>query len=63
MVTDLFRQEKYPEDVEELPGKDVILRCWRRQYATAQDVVDDLLAAGFGTSYHEQAQDADGEKE
>lgn len=34
-----FEQEIFPEDVVDLPVGEVILACWKRQFATANDVV------------------------
>lgn len=41
MVCDLFKQGKYP-DVSLLVGGNVIMGCWRKEYKTAQQVVDAL---------------------
>lgn len=39
-----FQAEKFP-DVDGLPFEDVILKCWRRQFSTAHDVVTALEAS------------------
>ena len=44
-----FRAGKFP-DVEHLPGGDVILKCWMRQYATARDALTALEEALLGIS-------------
>ncbi|RSL60326.1 hypothetical protein CEP54_006827 [Fusarium duplospermum] len=44
-----FKAEKFP-DVEQLPGGNVILRCWMRQFATAREALTALEEALPGTS-------------
>ncbi len=48
-----FKQEKFPDDVTDLPAGDVILACWRREFATAEDALtalDKCLQAERGNS-------------
>lgn len=37
-----FQQEKFPDDVRDLPAGDVILACWKREFATAKDALTAL---------------------
>jgi hypothetical protein len=51
VVNPKFQQEIFPDDVGELPAGDVILGCWKRQFATAQEALaalDRLLEAWRG---------------
>ncbi|GAB1311841.1 hypothetical protein MFIFM68171_02051 [Madurella fahalii] len=37
-----FQQEKFPDDVGGLPAGEVILACWKREFATAKDALTAL---------------------
>lgn len=37
-----FKQNKFPDDVGGLPAGDVILACWKREFATAKDALTAL---------------------
>ncbi|KAK3309279.1 kinase-like domain-containing protein [Chaetomium strumarium] len=37
-----FQQDKFPDDVGDLPAGDVILACWKREFATAKDALTAL---------------------
>jgi len=37
-----FRAGKFPEDVEALPAGEVILGCWRREFESAEGVLEAL---------------------
>ncbi|KAH6637169.1 kinase-like domain-containing protein [Chaetomium tenue] len=34
-----FKEDRFPEDVDSLPAGDVILKCWRREFATAKEAL------------------------
>ena len=42
MVYPNFQQDKFPDDVADLPAGDVILACWKRGFATAKDALTAL---------------------
>ncbi|SPQ22331.1 03c5b672-0cb1-4235-902a-289b7c164780 [Thermothielavioides terrestris] len=50
-----FLQDRFPEDVKDLPAGDVILACWKRKYEKADDALaalDKYLEArGEGSPY------------
>jgi hypothetical protein len=46
-----FKAGKFP-DVEQLPGGNIILKCWMRQYATAREALSVLEEALPGHSRH-----------
>ncbi|KAI9159048.1 putative serine/threonine-protein kinase [Paramyrothecium foliicola] len=49
MAEEKMRREEFPYEPE-VKGMDVIMKCWMRQYSSAQQVLDDLIESGFGGS-------------